>query len=93
MTYIWRNLFQRKVRTGLSMLGVGVAVASVVALVSVSVGLRGSLDHYMEASGASLMVFSGQAADLVFSKVTLDDVARIRAIDGVDAVSRVHFAA
>jgi len=90
---VWRNLFQRKIRTGLSMLGVSVAVAGVVALISVSLGLKGSLDHYMEASGASLIVFSGQAADLVFSKVTLDDVARIRAIDGVDAVSRVHFAA
>jgi putative ABC transport system permease protein len=75
------------------MLGVSVAVAGVVALISVSHGLRGSFDHYMEASGASLVVFSGQAADLVFSKVTLDDVARIRAIDGVDAVSRVQFAA
>ena len=93
LTYVWRNLFQRKVRTGLSMLGVGVAVASVVALISVSVGLQGSLDHYMEASGASLMVFSGQAADPVFSKVTLDDVATIRAIPGVDTVSRVHFSA
>jgi putative ABC transport system permease protein len=75
------------------MLGVSVAVAGVVALISVSQGLRGSVDHYMEASGASLIVFSGQAADLVFSKVTLDDIARIRAIDGVESISRVHFAA
>ncbi len=75
------------------MLGVSVSVAGVVALISVSHGLRGSFDHYMEASGASLVVFSGQAADLVFSKVTLDDVARIRAIDGVEAISRVHFSA
>jgi putative ABC transport system permease protein len=75
------------------MLGVSVSVAGVVALISVSHGLRGSFDHYMEASGASLVVFSGQAADLVFSKVTLDDVASIRAIEGVDAVSRVHFSA
>jgi putative ABC transport system permease protein len=75
------------------MLGVSVAVASVVALISVSHGLKSSLDRYMEASGASLIVFSGQAADLVFSKVTLEDVAAVRAIDGVEAVSRVHFSA
>ncbi len=93
MSYVWRNLLQRKVRSGLSMLGVSVAVAGVVALISVTHGLKGSLDRYMEASGASLIVFSGDAADLVFSKVTLDDVARIRAIDGVEAVSRVHFSA
>jgi putative ABC transport system permease protein len=93
LTYVMRNLLQRKIRSGLSMLGVSVAVAGVVALISVSLGLKGSLDHYMEASGASLLVFSGQAADLVFSTVTLDDVATIRGIDGVDAVSRVHFTA
>ena len=51
-------------------------VAGVVALISVSLGLKGSLDHYMEASSASLVVFSGQAADLVFSTVTLDDKGR-----------------
>jgi putative ABC transport system permease protein len=93
LVYVWRNLFQRKVRTGLSMLGVSVAVAGVVALISVTKGLRTSFDHYMEASGASLAVFSGQASSLFFSKVTLDDIARIRGIEGVEAVSRVHFGA
>jgi putative ABC transport system permease protein len=93
LIYVWRHLFQRKVRTGLSMLGVAVAVAGVVALISVSHGLKGSVDRYMEASGASLIVYSGQAADLVFSKVTLDDIAAIRATKGVDAIARVHFSA
>lgn len=75
------------------MLGVSVAVAGVVALISVSHGLTRSLDRYMEASGASLLVFSGQAADLAFSTVTRDDVERIRAIPGVESISRVHFSA
>jgi putative ABC transport system permease protein len=75
------------------MLGVSVAVAAVVALISVSHGLTGSLDRYMEASGASLLVFSAESPDLVFSKVTDKDIASIRAIDGVDALSRVQFAA
>ncbi len=75
------------------MLGVSVAVAGVVALISVTHGLKGSLDRYMEASGASLIVFSGEAADLVFSRVTLEDVAAVKAIEGVDSISRVHFSA
>ncbi len=93
MGYVWRNLFQRKLRTGLSMLGVSVSVAGIVALISVAQGMRTSLDRYMEASGASLTVFSGDAADLAFSRVTTDDIAAIAALPGVEAVARANFAA
>ncbi len=93
MGYVWRNLFQRKLRTGLSMLGVSVSVAGIVALISVARGMRTSLDRYMEASGASLTVFSGDAADLAFSRVTTADIDRIAALEGVEAVARANFAA
>ena len=91
MIYIWRNLFQRKVRTGLSMLGVSVSVAGIVALMSVALGMRGSLDNYMEASGASLIVISKNVADLIFSRVRPDDIELIEAVEGVDSVSRANF--
>jgi len=89
--YVWRNLLQRKVRTGLSMLGVSVSVAGVIALISVSLGMRGSMDKYMADSGASLLVFSASVADLSHSKVTREEVDRISAMKGVDAVSRAQF--
>lgn len=92
MTYIWRNLSRRKVRTGLSVLGVASSVAGIVALLSVAHGLEGSLNRYMEASGASLTVFSGDAGDLAFSRVRHEDTARIAALPGVDAVARANFA-
>jgi len=88
VTYVWRNLFQRKVRTGLSMLGVSVSVAGIVAMVSVVRGMQGSMDEYMESTGASLLVFSGDVADLVFSKVEADQVEAIAAMDGVQDISR-----
>jgi putative ABC transport system permease protein len=89
--YIWRHLFQRKIRTGLSMLGVSVSVAGIVALISVAQGMRTSLDDYMEGSGASLIVFSGNVADLIFSRVKQDQIDEIAGVEGVDAVARVNF--
>lgn len=91
MRYIWRSLFTRKVRTGLSMLGVSVSVAGVVALISVAEGMRGSLDTYMESTGASLLVFSDNVADLIFSSVSEEEIEGIRGLDGVEAVSRSNF--
>jgi len=88
--YVWRNLFQRKIRTGLSMLGVSVSVAGIVALISVAQGMRTSLDRYMEATGASLIVFKRNVADLIFSSVNAEEIAAIRAMPGVEAISRSH---
>jgi len=90
-SYVWRNLFQRKVRTGLSMLGVSVSVAGIVALISVAHGMRASLDTYMADSGASLLVFSRGRADLAFSQVSLEEIERIEKIEGVEEVSRANF--
>jgi putative ABC transport system permease protein len=91
VTYIWRNLLQRKIRSGLSMLGVAVSVAGIVALISVAHGMRGSFDQYLEESGASLTVFSRNVADLIFSAVNGDDVEAIREIEGVEAIARTNF--
>jgi len=86
--YIWRNLLQRKVRTLLSVLGVAVAIGGVVSLVSISEGMIESVDGHMEETGASLTVLSRGVADLLFSRVTNDDIARIEAMEGVTAVCR-----
>ena len=73
------------------MLGVSVSVAGVIALISVSQGMRHSMDRYMTESGASLLVFSAGVSDLSHSKVTRVEVDRIAAMQGVDAVSRAQF--
>jgi putative ABC transport system permease protein len=91
MSYVWRNLLQRKVRTGLAMLGVAVAVAGIVALISVARGFRSSFDDYMVATGASLIVFNRDAADIAFSEVHTDDIAAIEAMPEVEEVGRTNF--
>jgi putative ABC transport system permease protein len=91
VAYIWRNLMQRKVRSSLCLLGVAVPVAMIVALISISEGMRRSLNNYMETSGASLIVFAEDAADLAFSRVSQAQVDGIAKIDGVESVSRANF--
>jgi len=88
MVYIWRNLLQRKVRTLLSVLGVAVAIGGVVSLVSISDGMIESIDSHMEESGAALTVFSRDVADLLFSRVTGDDIKVMEALEGVEEVCR-----
>jgi len=90
MAYIWRNLLQRKTRTLLSMLGVAASIAGVVALVSVSDGMELSLNRYMSASGASLTVFSREAAGLEYSEVSAAAADEIEAMPGVEDVSRAN---
>lgn len=90
MTYIWRNLLLRKVRTSLSMLGVAVSVAGIVALISVALGMKSSFDQYLEESGASLVVLSKNVADPIFSAVRTEDIEAIRRMDGVESIARTN---
>jgi len=93
VSYVWRQLFVRKMRSALCLLGVAVSVAMIVSILSISYGMRRSLNRYMEASGASLIVFDRTAADLAFSRVSPEDVDRLRDIPAVDDLARANFAA
>lgn len=73
------------------LLGVAVSVAMIVSILSISHGMRNSLNSYMKESGASLVVFDRSAADLAFSKVTEEEVDKVRNIAGVEEVSRANF--
>jgi putative ABC transport system permease protein len=88
VAYIWRNLFERKVRTFLSVLGVAASIAGVVALISISDGVRASLDDHMTETGAALTVFNREAGDLMFSRVPADVIEWMESLDGVTHVSR-----
>ena len=49
----------------------------IVSILSIAHGMRRSLNRYMEASGASLIVFDRTAADLAFSRVSPEDIERL----------------
>ena len=58
-----KNLFRRKIRTSLTIIGVAVGVACVVTLVAVTRGMRGQFDEFFAAGDAHLVVTRKGAAD------------------------------
>ena len=91
LTYVISQFIVRRGRTFLCLLGVAVSVAMIVSILSISKGMRNSLNSYMKESGASLVVFDRSAADLAFSKVSAEDIDKVSQIPGVDEISRANF--
>jgi putative ABC transport system permease protein len=72
-TLVFKNLFRQRVRTLLTVLGIAVGVATVVALGAVTGGLKGSSGEFLHAGGADFMVAQQGASDLSFSAVSEAD--------------------
>ena len=89
--YIVRNVFARKLRTALSLSGVAVAIASIVAMISVGLGMRESITVYFAKTGASLVVFDREVADAGLSRVHAPEIEAIRGVPGVAAIARTNF--
>ena len=74
-----RNLLRQRVRTLLTALGIGIGVATVVALGAITSGLKGTMGELVKAGGADFMVAQAGASDLSFSAVSERDVRAIAA--------------
>jgi putative ABC transport system permease protein len=87
LRFALENLRVRKIRTALSLLGLAVAVAGVIGLVSLSVGitdtLRGSLQMLR-----GVVVMSDSAMDPIFSSVPASMAAEMEAMAEVQATAR-----
>lgn len=83
-TLVLKNLFRQRVRTLLTVLGIAVGVATVVALGAITGGLKGSSGEFMHAGGADLMVAQQGASDLSFSAVPEADWHAIEARPDVE---------
>jgi putative ABC transport system permease protein len=70
---VFKNLFRQRVRTLLTLLGICIGVATVVALGSITEGLKGSMGEFVHAGGADFMVAQEGASDLSFSAVSEAD--------------------
>lgn len=84
--FAWANLRVRKIRTLLSLLGLAVAVAGVIGLVSLSAGitetLRGSLQLIR-----GVVVIQRQSMDPIFSKIPAETLTLVRAVPEVRAAA------
>ncbi|MEJ2556593.1 MAG: ABC transporter permease [Anaerolineae bacterium] len=84
---IFRNLWRRKARTLLTMLGIGIGVAAVIALGAMAEGLAGGYATFAGRSGADLLVNQADAADLTLSTLDEQIGQRIAQLGGVRNVS------
>ena len=78
-----RNLKRRPVRTGLSILGIGLAVGSALALITLSHSIRNSMRDGMDEIGDDLVVMQKGASDIFGGFIPEQTVERVAAIPGV----------
>jgi len=81
---IIRNLLRRKTRTLLTIFGIGVGVAAVVALGALADGFVEGYGAIAGGSGADLLVVQDEALDIVFSAVDQQVGDQLAALPGVE---------
>ena len=80
-----RNLMRRGVRTSLSVLGVAVGVAAIVAFTAMGEGFKDSIDRYGRQSGADLVLIEEKAGDPAFGRITAAEIEQMRSDPSIRA--------
>ena len=95
----WRALGRNRLRTGLTMLGVIIGVAAVIAMVALGTGARGSVETSLKSAGTNIIQVSagnftrgGESMNIASglgaaSTLTPEDAGAIRQIAGVQHVA------
>ena len=86
---ILRNLLRRKTRTLLTLIGIAIGVAAVVALSAMAEGFINSYSTILTSSGADVIVSQGDAADIILSAVDDSVGAQLAVVPGVSKISGV----
>jgi len=84
---ILKNLMRRRMRTILSVLGIAIGIAAIVAFNAVGRGFKESLDRYMRSSGAQILVVNRSAMAPEYSTITQEEQDALRAIPGIEHMS------
>ncbi|MBN1259540.1 MAG: ABC transporter permease, partial [Anaerolineae bacterium] len=89
---ILKNLLGRKTRTALTVFGIMVGVAAVVALGALADGFIQGYGAMSGGSGADLLVTQAEAIDLIFSGVDQNLEPQLRGLSGVVDLSKMVYA-
>ena len=84
---VLKNLLRRRTRTLLSLLGIAIGIAAIIAFNAVARGFKASLDQYMHDSGAQVLVVNRSAMAPEYSRISKAEVDVLRSVPGVDHVS------
>ncbi len=87
LNFIFKNLLRRKTRTLLTVSGIAVGVAMIVALGAMGEGLRSGYAQMFGGSGADLTLMQKGAFDITMSSVDEQVVADVAALPGVRAAT------
>ena len=85
-TFILKNLTRRPTRTVLTILGLSVAVGSMIALMGISDNFREAMRETFEKRGVDLIITKAGALDQLSSEIDESIVDRVRAMPEVEAV-------
>lgn len=88
----FKNLLRRPLRTLLSLLGVAIGIAAIIAFNAIGQGFRAGIDSYFRDTGAQMVVVNRLMKDPAFSRVTAEEQAFIRALPEIEHLSRANFA-
>ena len=83
LNFIFKNLFRRKMRTLLTVLGIAVGVSMIVALGAIGEGMRGGYASMFGGSGADLTLMQAGSYDITMSGVDEQAISDIAAVSGV----------
>ena len=86
VTFILKNLTRRPVRTILTVLGLSVAVGSMIALLGISDNVERSVTESFERRGVDLVAIEKGKTDQLSSDLDERIVERVRKLDGVERV-------
>ncbi len=84
---ILKNLLRRKTRTFLTLVGIAIGVAAVVAMGAMAEGFINSYTTILTSSGADVIVTQSDAADILFSAVDDTVAPQLANVPGVSQVS------
>ncbi len=88
---VWRNLLRRPVRTGLTVLGISVGLATIVAFVALADGYVEQFGSMATSSGSDLTVMQAESADMALSFLDEDVGKKLAGVPGVKEVAGTLF--
>ncbi|HEY1598241.1 MAG TPA: ABC transporter permease, partial [Pirellulales bacterium] len=89
ITLVYRNITRRRIRSALTVSGMAVAVAAVVALVGIADGFQRSMLDMYQSHGVDIVVVRARVADRMTSELDQSIGGKIAAIPPVSTVEPV----
>ncbi len=94
--FAFTSFRQRRIRSWLTMLGIFIGIASVVALISLGQGMQNAVSEQFEKVGSKRIIISAGGAyfgpmgsSLAINQLTEDDIKVVKGVNGVEAANGI----